>query len=99
MIDHKEWKRRYMKLRGIADRVSRMRMDRARKVWTEATGYGWDGCAVHNASITPIGVGWCAGPNGHKIRSAARLAKRIERSSFEPSEIVSLWDRRVRGLF
>ena len=97
---HDEWKRRYQQLRDIADRIARMRFDRAKKAWNEAPGgpREWCGCSVHNASISETGNGWGAGPNGRAIIKAAKLASHIHNTMYDGLRIVTHWDDRVRPL-
>ena len=102
-MTHAQWQARYEKLRGIADRIQDYRRRRANAIWARAMGsdprvWCWDGCAIHNCSISDVGTGWGAGPDGRKRIRAARHALRVMDSAFDPSRIVSAWDRRVRGL-
>lgn len=102
--NYKQWNRDYGRLRNIAERIDRMRGQRANRVWSIALGYNprqwnWHGCCVHNAAIADIGVGWGAGPNGRTIIKAARRATRIMDSSFDGYRILSRWCDRTHSRY
>lgn len=93
-LSHDEWLTRYTRLRTIAERVQRMRNDRARQACRDA---GLDpnllGIHPHNAMCA-----YNAGKPWRDVNySKVRLCLRLLRTEFEASEIVSRWDRRVRG--
>lgn len=95
-VFHSNWLRRYTKMYEIAKRIDELRFERAKWFWKLATGCDWDGCAVHNASISDLGSGWGSGPHGAYVIEAARIANEIEASRYAPFRIVDRWDRRVR---
>lgn len=92
-IEHvTDWAKRYRRLRDIAERVERMRIDRARKLCVEA---GLDGNLLgihpHNAWISrQAGQPW-PGVDDSKLRACLRVLNL-------PSahRVVTAWDHRVR---
>ena len=88
------WRAKYTRYQGIADRVAKMRNDRARAACRAA---GLDpsllGIHPHNAMCGyRSGKPW-PGVNYSLVRRCLWLLSR----EFEGSEIVRGWDRRVRG--
>ena len=94
-MTHEQWSLTYRKYQNIADRVARMRNDRARQACKDA---GLDpsllGIHPHNAM--------CSFQAGHPWPevdySKVRLCLRILASEFDADRIVERWDRRVRGI-
>lgn len=99
-ITHAEWSARYNRMKGIAERIDRMRTERAKRIFSDA--YGWrdttgaNGVTIHNASIDDNLRGWCSGPDGRRRLRAAKLAKHVWDSAFEGYRILDQWCRRVR---
>ncbi len=91
--DHAEWVKRYTRMREIAERVSQMRMDRARKACREA---GLDdkiiGIHVHNALVS---AEW-GKPWPEVDYQKCRLSRWLMDRSHEGFRIVEKWDARVR---
>lgn len=94
-----EWQAKYSRMRQICERIDAYRRERACRIGQAvglSDGKRLDMCCVHNASISSVGEGWGAGPNGRAIIRTARAMKRIL-GDFSHDEIVRSWDRRVRG--
>ncbi len=90
-----EWRVRYSRLRDMADRIAKMRNDRARALCAAA---GLDpnllGIHPHNAMCD-----FRAGYPWREVNySLCRACIRVLRSEFEPYDVVTRWDRRVRCL-
>ncbi len=90
-----DWKARYDRIAGIAQRVSDMRRDRARAACLAA---GLDpellGIHPHNAMVSlNAGKPW-----RNVDYSLVRKTLWLIEQSYLPSRLVTAWDRRVRGI-
>ncbi len=92
-MDHATWIAKYHRLKAIADRVTRSRRDRARKLCAEAgLDPGLLGIHPHNAMCGyRAGKPW-PGVNYQLVRCCLRLLD----LQFEPQRILDKWDKRVR---
>ena len=88
------WKEKYLYMHAIAERIDKMRTERARRLCLEA---GLDpgalGVHPHNAMAAfSSGHPW-PGVNYSKVRACLRMLKLC----FEGYDIVRRWDARVRN--
>jgi hypothetical protein len=89
-----EWQARYSRMREIAERIA---ASRHRRAFALARQHGMTcGCCIHNASISEVGKGWGAGPNGREVIRTAKAATRILSTQFDGNRILDRWAKRVR---
>ena len=69
-----QWRTFAQRVNGIAERISRMKIDRGFAL-ARANGISPDMCCIHNASIDENLTGWCH--NNPARLKAAKRAKRI----------------------
>lgn len=91
-MNHDEWKAKYGRMRDIAQRISNMRTERARKLCAEAgLDPGLLGIHPHNAMVSfEHGHPWPE-VDYSKCRACIRLLNMPS-----PNRLVDAWDRRVR---
>ena len=103
-LSHAEWCKRYNALKAVAERVQRTKRERALSILKSvgmSDGKSLDMCCIHNCSISTIGKGWGWHQDGdHAARLRRRACVEALRllGDYSASELVSAWDRRVRGI-
>jgi hypothetical protein len=94
-LPYDEWRARYCRMREIAERVDRMRLDRARKLCAEAgLDPGLLGIHPHNAMCClRWGSPW-PGVDYGKVRACLRMMRRQS----EGYRVLERWSARTRCL-
>lgn len=99
-----EWREKYTKMREITERIRAMRHARA-VAMLRSVGMSYDGCCIHNCSISTVGDGGWGGSRNQTREEAEESRRRISvcravkelESRDDGYSLVQQWDRRVRN--